>query len=279
MSFPAPVKPLISSDCLAAHLGDPDVRVVEVDVSPNVYGSGHIPGSLFWNVYSDLLQPNYRIIDREAFATLLGNAGVRPGMRVVVYGYAASLAFWMMVHQGHHQVSFLNGSRTRWIADLRPLSTDAEAHQPTGYSVSDLHQVRDDIRATHTMVEGLLGDPEHRFMDVRSVAEYSGERYWPSLAPQGDQRGGHLPGAVLVPIEEAWCDDGTFKSVEELRALYTSSGFSPEQEVITYCAVGGRASQAWLVLRYLLGYPRVRVYDGSWIEWGSLPGVPIEAGL
>ncbi|MBV9171189.1 MAG: hypothetical protein JOZ81_14010 [Chloroflexi bacterium] len=136
--------------------------------------------------------------------------------------------------------------------------------------------MREDIRATHGMVEQLLGDPQHRLMDVRSMAEFTGERYWPSLPPQGDQRGGHLPGAVLMPIEDTWSEDGTFKPVDDLRALYASRGFSPEQEIITYCAVGGRASQAWLVLRYLLGYPRVRVYDGSWIEWGSLTGVPVE---
>jgi thiosulfate/3-mercaptopyruvate sulfurtransferase len=270
------VKPVISTDCLARLDPRAGVRVIEVDVGTAAYDAGHIPGALLWNVYKDLLQPNYRIITREAFTRLLGGSGVEPGTRVVVYGYAASLAFWMMVHYGHHRVSFVDGSRTKWIAEARPLTTDIPQLAPTRYEVEDLHHIRDDIRASYDTVQLALDDPDHQFMDVRSLPEFTGERYWPALAPEGDQRGGHLPGAVLMPIEATWRDDGAFKPVAELRSLYEASGFSPDKEIITYCAVGGRASQAWLVLRYLLGYPRVRVFDGSWVEWGSLPGVPVE---
>lgn len=270
------VEPLVSTEWLAAHLGDADLTVIEVDVSPKAYEAGHLADAQLWNVYTDLLQPNYRIIEREAFASLLGRSGIRPGMRVAFYGYAASLGFWLMKHYGHPQVGFLNGSRVKWIAEGRPLSTESPAVPPTDYLLSELLPEPSDIRATADEVERLLTAPDRRFMDVRSVAEYTGERYWPSLPPQDDQRAGHLPGAVLMPIEDTWASDGSFKPVEELRQKYLASGFSPDKEVITYCAVGGRASQAWLVLKYLVGYPRVRVYDGSWIEWGTLPGVPVE---
>jgi thiosulfate/3-mercaptopyruvate sulfurtransferase len=223
-----------------------------------------------------LLQSNYRIIGREDFADLLSRSGVQPQTRVVVYGYAAAMAFWMMAHYGHHRVSFLDGSRTKWTAEDRPLTTDIPVMEPSRYEPEDLHTVRDDIRAAHETVLGLVGDPDRHFMDVRSMAEYTGERYWSSLPPEGNRRAGHLPGAVLMPIEQTWNADGSFKPIADLRALYVAAGFSPHKEVITYCAVGGRASQAWLVLTYLLGYPRVRVYDGSWIEWGTLSGVPVE---
>jgi thiosulfate/3-mercaptopyruvate sulfurtransferase len=268
-------EPLVETEGLANHLNEPALRVIEIDVNRTAYDGGHIPGALLWNVYADLLQPNYRVIEREPFAALLARSGIAAHTTVVVYGYGASLGLWMLRLYGHSHVGFVNGSRRKWVDEGRPLTVDAPILPASSYAVTDFGAPEQHIRASHVRVAQAIGAPGVRLMDVRSVPEYIGERFWPSLPPEGDQRGGHIPGAVLMPIEDTWREDGTFRSIAELSELYNSHGFTPDNEIITYCAVGGRASQAWFVLTCLLGYPRVRVYDGSWVEWGLLPGVPV----
>jgi thiosulfate/3-mercaptopyruvate sulfurtransferase len=258
---------------VAAHLHDPDVRLIEVDVSRVAYDAGHLEGAILWDAYKDLLQPNYRVIDAPALEQLLSRSGISPDTTVVFYGYAAALGFWLLKLYGHQDVQFLNGSRKKWEAEGLPMTTTLPALTPSAYP---LKAPDSSIRATRETVEGAIGDAASILVDVRSELEYSGERFWPSLPPTGDERAGHIPGAVLIPIEETWREDGTFKSPDELRALYASKGVTQDKRVITYCTVGGRASQAWFVLTHLLAYPNASVYDASWAEWGTHPGTPIE---
>lgn len=273
MSTLAQSDTLVDATWVAAHLQDPSVRLVEVDVNRAAYDAGHLEGAILWDVYQDLLQPSYRIIEAPALELLLSRSGVTSGTTVVFHGYAGAFGFWLLSLYGHLEVRLLDGSRKQWEAGGLAMSTTVHALAPSTYQ---LQGPDSRCRAVRETVEAAIGAPNTLLLDVRSELEYRGERFWPSLPPQGDERAGHIPGAVHVPIDATQREDGTFKTPDELRGLYAGHGVTEDKDIITYCTVGGRASQAWFVLTHLLGYPRVRVYDASWAEWGTLAETPVE---
>ena len=273
MSTLSPTNTLVDTAWVAAHLQDSNVRLVEVDVSRASYDAGHLEGAVLWDVYKDLLQPSYRLIGTPALEQLLSRSGITPESTVVFHGYAGAMGFWLLSLYRHGDVRLLDGSRRRWEAGGLVMTTIVPALAPSTYRLPAPNPA---IRAVRESVEAAIDGPDSLLLDVRSEPEYTGERFWPSLPPQGDERAGHIPGAVLVPIDATSREDGTYKSPEELRALYLSHGVTRDKDITTYCTVGGRASQAWFLLTQVLGYPKVRVYDASWAEWGTLSDTPVE---
>jgi len=264
---------LVGPDWLEKHLDDPQVRLVEVDVSATAYNQGHIPGAVLWNVYSDLKDSEYRLLDAAAVEGLLIGAGIDPRSTVVCYGYAPALAFWLMKLYRHADVRVLDCSRRAWTDDERPWTTDAPTPNPT--TRYPLAAPNSGIRADYATVRAAIGRRSTAIVDVRSLAEFQGERFWPSGAPEPSGRAGHVPSAIHLPIDNVHDERGRFRSVDELRRQFGPIAASPVGDVITYCAIGGRAATAWFVLTYLLGYPDVRVYDGSWAEWGHSGAAPV----
>jgi thiosulfate/3-mercaptopyruvate sulfurtransferase len=270
---------LVETDWVADHLGDPKLRLVEVDVDTTAYASGHIPDSVGWNWKKDTQQPLRRDIpDKAGLEALLGRAGISNDTTVIFYGdnnnWFATFAFWLLKLYGHKDARIMNGGRKKWMDEGRPVATEAPTVAPATY-----HATGPDLglRAMREMVHDSVGKAGSALVDVRSPKEFSGELLAPENLPQeGAQRGGHIPGAANIPWGQAVRDDGTFKSAADLKALYGSRGITPDKEIIAYCRIGERSSHSWFVLKYLLGYPKVRNYDGSWTEWGSLIGEPIE---
>ncbi|MDX9830463.1 MAG: sulfurtransferase [Anaerolineae bacterium] len=271
---------LVETEWLAEHLDDPDIRIVEVDEDVLLYDVGHIPGAVKIDWVADLNDPVRRdYLDREAFSRLASSRGISNDTTVIFYGdkdnWWATYAFWVFKLFRHRRAKILNGGRKKWIKEGRPLSRETPQVPPGRYEAPE----RDDlpIRAFRDQVleHVRAGRP---LVDVRSPDEYEGKLlHMPGYPQEGAVRGGHIPGAVNVPWSRAVREDGTFKSPEELRAIYeTEAGLRPDEDLVAYCRIGERSSHTWFVLTYLLGYPRVRNYDGSWTEWGNLVDVPIE---
>jgi thiosulfate/3-mercaptopyruvate sulfurtransferase len=270
---------LVDADWVQAHLKDPKVRLIEVDVDTAAYDQGHIPGAVGFNWKKELQDQLVRApLSQKHLEELLGRAGVSNDTTIVLYGdnnnWFAAWALWILKYYGHSDVRLLDGGRVKWLADKREISTEVPSYGYTTYHAGEAHA---SIRALRDQVLHELGKQGVALVDVRSPAEYSGELLAPANLPQeGAQRGGHIPGAANIPWGSAVREDGTFKSADELRALYGGKGVTPDKEVIAYCRIGERSSHTWFALHYLLGYPNVRNYDGSWTEWGSLIGAPIE---
>lgn len=270
---------LVSTQWVADHANDPKIRIVESNEDVLLYDTGHIPGAVKIDWVSDLNDPFVRdYLDGKRFAQLLSKKGISPDTTVVFYGdknnWWATYAFWVFQLFGHTNAKIMNGGRKKWEEEGRQLTKEVPSYPEAEYPVP----VRTDykIRAFRDQVLKHLQEGG-ALVDVRSPGEYKGELlHMPDYPQEGAVRGGHIPGAKSIPWAKAAKEDGTFKSVEELKALYEGEGILPENSVVAYCRIGERSSHTWFVLTYLLGYPNVRNYDGSWTEWGNSVGVPIE---
>jgi thiosulfate/3-mercaptopyruvate sulfurtransferase len=265
---------IVDVDWVAAHLGDPSVRIVEVDVSRVAYEEGHIPGALLWNAYADLRDEAYRPVGLVELERLLSRCGISPQTSVVVYGYSAPLGFWLLKAHGHEDVRILMGARERWTQAGNEWSTDAAEHPASTHPPL---AEKAGLLADRAAVQHAINDPATILLDTRAESEYSGERFWPSGATEDAGRAGHVPSAISVPIDQLRAEDGTLKSPDELRLVFEDARVRKDAKVITYCTIGNRASEAWFALKYLLDYPDVRVYYGSWVEWGKTPELPIDS--
>jgi thiosulfate/3-mercaptopyruvate sulfurtransferase len=270
---------LVETAWVAAHKDDPRIRLIEVDVDTTAYGSGHIPGAVSWDWRADLQRhPMRDIPSQEEWQALLSRSGIGNDDPIVLYGdnnnWFAAFAYWLFKLYGHTDVCLMDGGRVKWIAEGRPLTTDAPVVVPTTYTARQPNRA---LRAFRDEVAAALGRPDIALVDVRSPREFSGELLAPENLPQeGAQRGGHIPGAQNIPWATAVAEDGTFKPATELRSIYGGKGITPDRATIAYCRIGERSAHTWFVLTELLGYSDVGNYDGSWTEWGSLIGAPIE---
>jgi len=271
---------LVSTEWVAKHATDPNVRIAEVDVDTKAYDESHVPGALGWAWNTQLCDTLRRdILSKEQFEELMSSSGVGPDTTLVIYGdnnnWFAAWALWQAKIYGHKDVRLMNGGRKKWLAESRELSNQAPPVARTKYQAkaADLS-----LRAFLPQVQDASAKRSSALVDVRSPQEFTGEILAPPGLPETCQRGGHIPGARSIPWGKACNEDGTFKSADELRQLYGGEGIDGSKPVIAYCRIGERSSHTWFVLKYLLGLDKVTNYDGSWTEWGNLVGAPVERG-
>jgi len=269
---------LVSTDWVAQHLNDPTVRIIEVDPDTTAYAQAHIPGAVGWNWETELQdQVRRTLAGKEQFEALCSRAGITPETTVIVYGdnnnWFAAWAHWEFKIYGHKDVRLMNGGRKRWIAEGRPTTTEVKEFPRTQYRAKEPDW---SLRARRDQVMQVVEKGGANLVDVRSPDEFTGKVIAPPGLNETAQRGGHIPRAVNIPWAMSCNEDGTFKSPEDLKALYEGRGVKPSQDTIAYCRIGERSSLTWFVLKYLLGYPNVRNYDGSWTEGGNLIEAPIE---
>ena len=275
---------LVSTDWVLEHHQNPSIKILEVNEDILLYDTGHIPGAQKIDWQADLWDPVIReFIQPEELAQLFERLGISNDTTIVLYGdknnWWAAYAFWFFSYNGHQSLKLMNGGRIKWVQENKPLTTEVptypRGHYTTGRRDPSLRAFRDEVLAHLEKVKAGQG----ALVDVRSPAEFVGEKtHMPEYPQEGVLRGGHIPGAKNIPWATTVNADGTFKSAEELRSIYEPKGITPDKEVIAYCRIAERSSHSWFVLKHLLGFPKVKNYDGSWTEWGNAVGVPIEKG-
>jgi thiosulfate/3-mercaptopyruvate sulfurtransferase len=271
---------LVSTDWVEQHKSDPNVVVAEVDVDTSAYNEGHVSGAIGWNWQTQLCDTVRRdVISKADLEKLLGSSGIGNDTTVVLYGdnnnWFAAWAFWQLKMYGHNDIRIMNGGRKKWLAENRPLTKEVPTLKSKTYKAKDRDEA---LRAYLPQVQAAMNAPNSVMVDVRSPDEFTGKILSPPGLPETCQRGGHIPGAKNIPWAQACNEDGTFKSADDLKTLYSGKGVTPDKNVIAYCRIGERSSHSWFVLKYLLGYPKVSNYDGSWTEWGNLVNAPIAKG-
>jgi len=271
---------LVSTEWVSQHAQDANVRVVEIDVDTKAYQEGHVPGAIAWAWNTQLCDTVRRdILSKEQFEKLMSASGVGNDTTLVLFGdnnnWFAAWALWQAKIYGHSDVRIMNGGRKKWLAEGREISLESPSVTPKAYKAADADL---SLRAYLPQVQDAVQKKTAGLVDVRSPQEFSGEILAPAGLPETCQRGGHIPGASNIPWSKACNEDGTFKSFDDLKAIYANEGIDGTKPIIAYCRIGERSSHSWFALKYLLGYQNVVNYDGSWTEWGNLVGAPVQTG-